>query len=84
MRLHTLDEYAAKYRYLRLRREDGILQVTMHAEGGDLIWGFGPHQELGYCFGDIASDPENKVVILTGSGDTFIHREDLGLASTPG
>ncbi|HMM76468.1 MAG TPA: enoyl-CoA hydratase/isomerase family protein [Gammaproteobacteria bacterium] len=78
MRLHTLDEYAAKYQYLRLRREDGILQVTMHTEGSDLIWGFGPHQELGYCFGDIASDPENKVVILTGSGDTFIHREDLG------
>lgn len=50
----------------------------MHTDGSDLIWGFAPHQELGYCFGDIASDPENKVVIFTGSGDTFIHREDLG------
>ncbi|MGE3771577.1 MAG: enoyl-CoA hydratase/isomerase family protein, partial [Gammaproteobacteria bacterium] len=78
MRLHTLDEYAAKYEHLRFRREDGILQVTMHSAGSDLIWGFAPHQELGYCFGDIASDPENRVVILTGSGDTFIHREDLG------
>lgn len=78
MRLHTLDEYAAKYEHLRLRREDGILQVTMHSAGSDLIWGFAPHQELGYCFGDIASDPENKIIILTGSGDTFIHEEDLG------
>jgi len=78
MRLHSLDEYAAKYEHLRLHREDGILQLTMHSAGKDLIWGFGPHQELGYCFADIASDPENKVVILTGSGDTFIHKEDLG------
>jgi len=78
MRLPTLDEYAKKYEHVRFQREDGILQVTMHTDGSDLIWGFAPHQELGYCFGDIASDPENKVVIFTGSGDTFIHREDLG------
>jgi enoyl-CoA hydratase/carnithine racemase len=50
----------------------------MHSDNADLLWGFAPHQELGYCFGDIASDPENKVIIFTGSGDTFIHKEDLG------
>jgi len=50
----------------------------MHSNNEDLVWGFGPHQELGYCFGDIASDPENKVIIYTGSGETFIHKEDLG------
>ncbi len=43
-----------------------------------ISFGFGPHQELGYCFGDIGNDPENKVIIFTGSGDTFIHKEDLG------
>ncbi|MGD9600293.1 MAG: enoyl-CoA hydratase/isomerase family protein [Gammaproteobacteria bacterium] len=78
MLVPTLDEYAKKYQHIRFHREDGILQVTMHTGGGDLEWGFGPHQEMGYCFTDIGADPENKVIILTGSGSTFIHKEDLG------
>lgn len=78
MQLPTLDEYSRRYDYLKFEREDGILQLTMHTGGRDLEWGFAPHQELGYAFADIASDPDNKVIIFTGSGDTFIHREDLG------
>ncbi|MGR9091479.1 MAG: enoyl-CoA hydratase/isomerase family protein, partial [Gammaproteobacteria bacterium] len=73
-----LDEYSKKYEHIKFHREDGILQITMHSDSKDLVWGFSPHQELGYCFGDIASDPENKVIIFTGTGDTFIHKEDLG------
>lgn len=78
MLVPTLEEYAKKYQHVRFHREDGILQVTMHTNGADLEWGFAPHQEMGYCFTDIGADVENKVIILTGSGDTFIHREDLG------
>ena len=77
MKVATLDEYARKYEYVSFHREDGILQVTMHTGGSDLIWGFAPHQEMGYMFGDIASDPENRVIILTGAGTTFIAKEDL-------
>lgn len=78
MILPTLDEYSKKYEHISFKREDGILQISMHTDNSDLVWGFAPHQELGYCFGDIASDPENKVIIFTGSGNTFIHKEDLG------
>jgi enoyl-CoA hydratase/carnithine racemase len=78
MLIPTLDEYAKKYEHIKFHREDGILQITLHTDDQDLIWGFPPHQELGYCFADIASDPENKVIIFTGSGETFIHKEDLG------
>ncbi len=78
MKIPTLEEYAQKYEHIDFRREDGILQITMHSGGSDLVWGFAPHQELGYCFADIAADPENKVIIFTGSGTTFIHEEDLG------
>jgi enoyl-CoA hydratase/carnithine racemase len=73
-----LEDYEGKYSHARFRREDGILEVTLHTGGEDLVWGFGPHEECGYLFEDIARDPENKVVILTGSGTTFIHKEDLG------
>lgn len=78
MILPTLDEYSKKYQHIKFHREDGILQLTLHSEDQDLVWGFAPHQELGYCFADIAADPENKVIIFTGSGTTFIHKEDLG------
>ncbi len=78
MKIPTLDEYSRKYEHVSFQREDGILQVTMHTQGSDLIWGFVPHQEMGYMFADIASDPENKVIIYTGAGSTFIHKEDLG------
>jgi enoyl-CoA hydratase/carnithine racemase len=78
MLIPHLDEYSKKYEHIKFHREDGILQVSMHSNDEDLIWGFAPHQELGYCFGDIGSDPENKVIIFTGTGTTFIHKEELG------
>ena len=53
MLVPTLEEYAKKYQHIKFYRKDGILQVSMHTDGSDLVWGFPPHQELGYCFGDI-------------------------------
>jgi enoyl-CoA hydratase/carnithine racemase len=73
-----LEDYKDKYKHAKLEREDGILQVTLHSNGKELVWGFGPHEECGYLWEDIARDRENKVVILTGSGDNFIHKEELG------
>ena len=79
-----LSDYEKKYQHVKFKREDGILQVTLHTDGADLIWAAGPHEECGYLFEDIGRDPENKVIILTGSGDTFIQKEDLrGLTVTP-
>ena len=66
-----LDDYAAKYQTIRMERRDGILQVTFHTDGGPLQWGLLPHGELPQAFRDIGSDPDNKVVMLTGTGDTF-------------
>lgn len=73
----TLDEYASKYSHIDFEREDGILTMALHSDGEDLVWGFSPHEELGYCFADVGADPENEVIILTGTGDTFINRGDL-------
>lgn len=70
------DEYANKYRHLRMTREDGILEVTMHSNGQTLRWGGGPHGEFGNAFRDIAADRDNRVVILTGTGESFIEPVD--------
>jgi enoyl-CoA hydratase/carnithine racemase len=65
------EDYANKYKHIKLERRNGILQVTLHTDGKDLVWGAEPHDELSFLFGEIARDPENRVVILTGTGETF-------------
>lgn len=72
----ALDSYATKYQHLCMERRNGILQVTLHSNGNTLRWGAGPHEELGPAFRDIGSDPETRVVILTGAGSSFIEEVD--------
>jgi enoyl-CoA hydratase/carnithine racemase len=67
-----LSDYATKYQTIRMERRDGILQMTFHTDGGPLQWGLLPHGEFPQAFRDVGSDPENKVVILTGTGDTVL------------
>jgi len=67
----TLATYATKYRTIRMERRDGILQLTFHTDGGPLRWGMLPHGEFPDAFADIARDRENRVVIMTGTGDEF-------------
>ncbi len=65
------EEYANKYQTIRMERRDGILQMTFHTDGGSLQWGLLPHREFTAAFADIGSDPDNQVVIMTGTGDEF-------------
>jgi len=65
------DDYKDKYQTIRMRREDGILEITLHTDGGPLCWSRLPHAELEEAFLNIGRDRENKIVILTGTGDAF-------------
>ena len=78
-------EYSQRYDNVELTRAEGILQVTVHTGGGSLVWTSTAHDELAYCFGDIACDRDNKVVILTGKGESFCNEIDFGTfnLSTP-
>ena len=67
----TLDDYSGKYQTIEMERAAGVLEISFHTEGGPLQWGSLPHQEFGEAFADIGNDPENEVVIMTGTGDTF-------------
>jgi enoyl-CoA hydratase/carnithine racemase len=72
--MSMLSHYAEKYRNIRFERRDGILQVTLHTDNGPLRWGADPgaiHEQLGTAFFDVGHDRENRVMILTGSGDAF-------------
>ena len=67
----TFDQYSDKYQSIRMERRNGILQMTFHTNGDSLQWGGIPHREFPEAFADIGSDPDNLVVIMTGTGDTF-------------
>ena len=77
--MSVFDEYANKYETIKMERRDGILQITLHTDGGTLQWGMKPHHELPRAFYDIGDDPENRVVIMTGAGEAF-----SGPRATPG
>ena len=68
------EDYAESYKHVRMERRHGILQMQLHTDGGTLRWGESPHSELGRCFYDVGSDPDNKVIIMTGTEDKFIAR----------
>src|SRR6266404_9168435 len=72
--MKSLQEYSDRYRNIRFERRDGILQVTLHTNGGTMQWGADAgaiHEQVGAAFYDIGRDRENKIVILTGTGDAF-------------
>jgi enoyl-CoA hydratase/carnithine racemase len=71
MNMAHFAEYATKYQTIRMERRNGILQITFHTNGGPLQWGLLPHREFTAAFADIGSDPDNQVVIMTGTGDEF-------------
>lgn len=74
-----LKDYAEKYQGIRFTRESGVLEMTLHTHGGPARWGSSPdslHTELPLAFLDVGNDPENRVVILTGTGDSFIASMD--------
>ena len=73
-----LADYKDRYRNIALERDDsGILLVRLHTGGGHFVWSEESHEELGYCFADIAGDRGNRVVVMTGTGDVWCDEIDF-------
>ena len=71
MKTQAFESYHDKYENVRMKREEGILEVALHTRGGPLVFNGCVHEALVHAFRDIGDDPDNHVVILTGTGDEF-------------
>src|SRR5262245_29272218 len=69
--MSKLAEYEKKFRFIKFERRDGILQMTLHTDGGPLRWGLEAQAECAQAFAHIGADRENRLIILTGTGDEF-------------
>ncbi|MEX3947976.1 enoyl-CoA hydratase/isomerase family protein [Paraburkholderia sp. EG287B] len=72
--MSCLEDYGKRFANIEFERRDGVLQVRLHTDGGPLKWGAldgSIHSQLGEAFYQIARDLENRVVILTGTGNAF-------------
>ncbi|TBV75854.1 enoyl-CoA hydratase/isomerase family protein [Pseudoxanthomonas winnipegensis] len=71
--MSRFDTYRNAYPNARLTRTPaGVLEVALHTDGGKLVFNGHTHEQFVDLFHDIGSDPDNRVVILTGSGDAFM------------
>ena len=56
------DEYGSTYRFIKMERRGGILQMTLHTDGGPLQWNLDAQVEFVRAFGEVGADRENRVV----------------------
>jgi enoyl-CoA hydratase/carnithine racemase len=71
--MSRFDTYRDAYPNARLTRSSsGVLEVALHTDGGKLVFNGHTHEQFVDLFHDIGSDPDTRVVILTGSGDAFM------------
>jgi enoyl-CoA hydratase/carnithine racemase len=72
------EDYKEQFKdfYKMERREDGVLLVRAHTNGGPIQLSVENHRSLGQMLKVIGADPENEILILTGSGDEFMMDSD--------
>ena len=72
------EEYRETFaEFFRLeRRADGVLLAQAHTRGGPIQLSVQNHRALGQFLKTAGADPENELLILTGSGEEFMMDSD--------
>jgi enoyl-CoA hydratase/carnithine racemase len=75
--MKEIPDYFDRYEnFVLSRSENGVLTVRFHTEGGEHTFTGTTHHDLPRLVEDIAYDRDNKVLVLTGTGNTFIDNID--------
>jgi enoyl-CoA hydratase/carnithine racemase len=71
--VNRFESYRDCFPNARLTRSpSGVLEVALHTNGGVLAFNGHTHEQFVDLFHEIGSDRDNRVVILTGSGNAFM------------
>ena len=71
--MNSFTSYRDAFPNARLSRSvSGVLEVALHTDGGSLVFNGHTHEQFVELFHAIGADCDNRVVILTGSGDSFM------------
>lgn len=70
-------DYQNRFPNARLTRSaSGVLEIALHTNGGKLVFNGHTHEQFVDLFHAVGEDRENRVVILTGTGDAFMDSID--------
>ena len=69
--MRSFDEYSTDFQHITMTRTDGIIEVALHTRGDSYLHSGPGHEEMPRAFWEIGADPENVVMILTGTGRDF-------------
>jgi len=73
-----LAEYRERFaEHFVMERADGVLEVRFHTEGREALWSLELHRALSQVFQAIGQDPDNEVMIITGTGDSWLTKRDV-------
>jgi enoyl-CoA hydratase/carnithine racemase len=71
--MSRFENYRDQFPNARLTRSTtGVLEVALHTDGGTLVFNGHTHEQFVELFHVIGADADNRVVILTGSGNAFM------------
>jgi enoyl-CoA hydratase/carnithine racemase len=72
------------WHHVAVTSQDGIVELRFHTDDGPMVWTADTHREATEAFAWIGSQHDTKVVIITGTGDTFCSQLDVtGFAALP-
>src|SRR6201998_2108532 len=75
--MNEIPAYFDKYEnFLLSRSANGVLTVRFHTDGGEDTFTGTTHHDFPRIIENIAYDRDNKVLVLTGTGETFINHID--------
>jgi enoyl-CoA hydratase/carnithine racemase len=69
----AFESYSARLSpFFKMKREDGIIEVRVHTNDGEALFGLEMHRAFAQMFRAVGADRQNEVMILTGTGDYWV------------
>jgi enoyl-CoA hydratase/carnithine racemase len=80
----SLDAYRARFAgHFALDRRGGILTIRTHRGGQPALWSRGLLNAWNLLLAEVAADRDNEVIIITGTGDSWLAGLEAGSFAQP-